>query len=212
MVLAGALFCHSPSIEDLPAIVSLDQRCLGGLWSENGYRREMDSPNSLFRVLSTVDPAPSPGPSTPSIIGIGCLWAILDEAHITILGIDPLYQGQGLGQWLLLHLLQAAHHQQLQHATLEVRASNTPAQKLYQKFGFQQVGCRRRYYSDGEDALLLWRSGLQNTDFLQQLIQWQAPIVIRLRHQGWHVDDEICNDGNCSENRMIKNLNSFDKN
>jgi [ribosomal protein S18]-alanine N-acetyltransferase len=207
MVSAGTLRCYSPAIEDLPAIVSLDQRCLGGLWSEAGYRREMESPNSLFRVLSTVDPMAAPEPSMGSIVGIGCLWAILDEAHITVLGIDPAYQGQGLGQWLLLQLLQAAHQRQLHHATLEVRTSNTAAQKLYHKFGFQPVGCRRRYYSDGEDALLLWRSGLQNTEFSQELIQHRTSILIRLRHRGWCIDDR-----NCAENRMIKDSNSFDKN
>ncbi|HEY9761996.1 MAG TPA: ribosomal protein S18-alanine N-acetyltransferase [Trichocoleus sp.] len=192
MVSAGKLSCTYPSVEDLPAIVSLDQRCLGGLWSEAGYRRELDSPNSLFRILSTVDSAPTPLPSTPSIIGIGCLWSILDEAHITLLGIDPLYQGQGLGQWLLLHLLIDAHQRQLHHATLEVRVSNLPAHKLYQKFGFQLVGRRRRYYSDGEDALLLWRSGLQNTQFSQELASWQLSILDRLRHQGWCISDEKC--------------------
>lgn len=207
MVLAGKLSCTYPFAEDLPAIVSLDQRCLGGLWSEAGYRRELDSPNSLFRILSTVDASPSPSPSMPSIIGIGCLWSILDEAHITLLGIDPLYQGQGLGQWLLLHLLMDAHQRDLHHATLEVRISNLAAHKLYQKFGFQSVGRRRRYYSDGEDALLLWRSGLQAAEFAQELSSWRIGILDRLYHQGWCVSDE-----RCSEIRIHSGSEIFDKN
>lgn len=194
MVSAGKLSCTHPSVKDLPAIVSLDQRCLGGLWSEAGYRREMESPNSIFRILSTVDLDPTSLPSTPSIIGIGCLWSILDEAHITLLGIDPLYQGQGLGQWLLLYLLTDAHQQELHHATLEVRVSNLPAHKLYQKFGFQSVGRRRRYYSDGEDALLLWRSGLQSTQFTQELADWRLSILDRLHRQRWCVSDEKCSE------------------
>lgn len=229
MVLAGRLCCHFPSEADLPAIVSLDQRCLGGLWSEAGYRRELESPNSLFRILSTptsgaqaataapaedfttLDAAANAKPSTASIIGIGCLWAILDEAHITVLGIDPLYQGQGLGQWLLLHLLLDARRQNLQHATLEVRPSNHQAQKLYQRFGFQQVGRRKRYYSDGEDALLLWRSGLQNRDFLQEIGRWRPHILTRLRQHGWQVDAHWDNE-KWVENRILKGVNIFDKN
>lgn len=207
MISAGQLCCQAPSVDDLPAIVRLDQRCLGGLWSEAGYRRELDSPNSFFRILSTLEPALAAVPSTPSIIGIGCLWAILDEAHITVLGIDPTYQGQGLGQWLLLHLLLDAHQRGLCHATLEVRESNTPAHKLYQKFGFQMVGRRRRYYSDGEDALLLWLSNIQTPQFAQELTSQHRDILSRLRHQGWGVSDE-----NCSENRIFKEQNLFDKN
>ncbi|HEY9736136.1 MAG TPA: ribosomal protein S18-alanine N-acetyltransferase [Trichocoleus sp.] len=229
MISAGKLCCHFPNEEDLPAIVSLDQRCLGGLWSESGYRRELESPNSLFRILSTpavssqaakasrakdsttLDLAAEAEPSTASIIGIGCLWAILDEAHITVLGIDPAYQGQGLGQWLLLHLLLDARRQNLQHATLEVRPSNTRAHKLYYRFGFQQVGRRKRYYSDGEDALLLWRSGLQNREFLQEIAHWRPYILTRLRQHGWQVDDHW-DDEKWVENRILKGVNIFDKN
>jgi [ribosomal protein S18]-alanine N-acetyltransferase len=210
MPLAAPLYCHFPTAADIGAIVALDQRCLGGLWSEAGYRRELDSPNSLFRVLSAVAPTLAPEatalPSTPSIVGIGCVWAILDEAHITVLGIDPSCQGKGLGQWLLLHLLQDAQQRQLHHATLEVRLSNTPAHRLYQKFGFQPVGQRRHYYRDGEDALLLWRSGLQNADFLQKLADWRTQILIRLHDQGWQVSND-----NCAENRILNKSHTFDK-
>ncbi|MDB9511336.1 ribosomal protein S18-alanine N-acetyltransferase, partial [Kamptonema animale CS-326] len=119
--------------------------------------------------------------SSPSLIGIGCLWSILEEAHITILAIHPDYQGQGFGQALLYALLKSAHQQKLEWATLEVRSSNLVAISLYQKFGFQEAGRRRGYYQDsGEDALILWRGSLQKPEFKQDLARWEHEIRDRV--------------------------------
>ena len=145
---------HPPRLDQIPELVALDNSCLGGLWTFNGYKRELESPNSHFLVLSL--------DSNQSIIGCGCFWEILEEAHITLLMIEPDYQGQGLGKLLLSHLLADAVKRKLERATLEVRASNQPALALYQKFGFQLAGRRKGYYRDtGEDALVLWRNNLR---------------------------------------------------
>ena len=137
---------YSPRLEQIHELVALDNRCLGGLWSVNGYKRELQSPNSHFLVLSL--------DSNQSILGCGCFWEILEEAHITLLMIDPHYQGQGLGQLLLYRLLKDAVTRKLERATLEVSASNQPALALYEKFGFQLAGRRKGYYRHtGEDAL-----------------------------------------------------------
>lgn len=145
---------HPPRLDQIPELVALDNSCLGGLWTFNGYKRELESPNSHFLVLSL--------DSNQSIIGCGCFWEILEEAHITLLMIEPHYQGQGLGKLLLSHLLADAVKRKLERATLEVRASNQPALALYQKFGFQLAGRRKGYYRDtGEDALVLWRNNLR---------------------------------------------------
>ncbi len=196
--------------EQLLAVVELDQLCFGQLWTLDGYKRELESPNSDLLVIEEVTdkkrevigqstqygrensaaPALSQEGETPSLerslVGIGCLWAILEEAHITILGVHPNYRGQGLGQALLYALLKKAWKRRLEWATLEVRASNRPAQSLYEKFGFQEVGRRRRYYKDtGEDALILWRSGLQAPEFPQTLNDWHSSIRDRFRYSHW---------------------------
>jgi ribosomal-protein-alanine N-acetyltransferase len=165
----------------LPEVVALDQRCLGGLWTLEGYQRELDSPNSELLLLQLPQPS-------PALVGLGCLWAILNEAHITILAIDSAYQRQGLGQALLFALLVAAWKRRLEWATLEVKVSNQAAIALYQKFGFQEAGRRRNYYQDtGEDALILWRSGLQHPEFAQALQTWQLQMSDRLNQSGWHL-------------------------
>jgi [ribosomal protein S18]-alanine N-acetyltransferase len=169
----------------LPAVVDLDHQCFGGLWTLDGYRRELDSPNSEILVMQ---PGAASLGRESGLLGLGCYWAILEEAHITIMAIAPEYQGQGLGQALLWALLASAHHRGLERATLEVRASNQAALALYQKYGFTEAGRRRRYYPDTqEDALILWRGKLQYPDFAQALARWQADVRDRLQQGGWNL-------------------------
>jgi ribosomal-protein-alanine N-acetyltransferase len=162
------LQCIAATTEHLTAIGHLDQVCFGGLWTQDAYEREIASSSSDLLVLL------APGSSShgsPPVIGIGCTWAILEEAHITLLAIDPACRRRGLGQWLLYHLLVRAQQRQLEWATLEVRPSNQGAIRLYEKFGFKVAGRRRRYYSDGEDALILWSNQLPHQDFSRVVVQ-----------------------------------------
>ncbi|WP_414548310.1 ribosomal protein S18-alanine N-acetyltransferase [Anabaena sp. CCY 0017] len=167
--------------DDLSAILELDQACFGGLWTMEGYQRELDSPNSELLGLFF--------PLAPSkLLGLGCFWAILDEAHITILAIHPQYHRQGLGQVLLYSLLKAACDRGLERSTLEVRASNAAAICLYQKFGFKIAGRRKGYYQDnGEDALVLWLSDLQYPQFTETLDNWYITVSDRLRQSDWQM-------------------------
>lgn len=166
----------------LTAVVDLDRLCFGKLWTLEAYQREIDSPNSDLLALIL-----NPGEPQAVVIGIGCQWAILEEAHITIVGIHPDYQHQGLGQFLMQALLTAAKDRGLERATLEVRDSNTAALKLYEKFGFKVAGRRKRYYQDtGEDALILWRGDLHHPEFADQLAELNQQVRDRLQqHYGW---------------------------
>ena len=200
-----------PLIEvDLPAVLALDQRCLGGLWTRSGYEKELDSDCSDLIVVvgapnaeaikgrqAVIDSgnlkdfaarAPDDvGVRSPiTLLGIGCLWAVLEEAHITTLAIEPRYQGQKLGLLLLCELLLCAQSRDLTRATLEVRVSNQKALQLYQKFDFKEAGQRKKYYSDGENARILWRSGLQTQDCQQQIERHQETAISMLRSTGGH--------------------------
>jgi [ribosomal protein S18]-alanine N-acetyltransferase len=186
--------------EHLPDAVELDRLCFGGLWTIASYQRELESPNSDLLGLWTweTDDCESgqnlAGTGAPplqaplTLIGIGCLWAILEEAHIIMLAIHPRFQRQSLGQALLLALLKSAHDRQLERATLEVRDSNLAAVSLYKKFGFKEAGRRKRYYEDtGEDALVMWRSGLEKPEFQQYLAVEKQEIYDRLHQKNWHL-------------------------
>jgi ribosomal-protein-alanine N-acetyltransferase len=198
--------------EKLNAVVELDRLCFGGLWTKSGYERELDSPSSNLLVLEAL---PTPGETTnyndlsvsltqnsvtadqgnaPTphnlLLGIGCFWSIVEEAHITILAVHPDLQNQGLGQLLLYALLRDAKKRQLEWATLEVKPSNQAALSLYRKFGFQEAGRRRGYYQDtGEDALILWLNGLQKAEFEQNMGELAQKIQDRLILSGWHLSD-----------------------
>lgn len=167
--------------EHLGGILKLDRDCFGGLWTMEAYQRELDSPNSYFIGLF----APV---FTNQLVAMGCLWSILEEAHITILAVHPDFQGQGLGQTVLWGLLETSCELGLERATLEVRVSNTAAISLYHKFGFKTAGRRRRYYQDtGEDALILWRGDLQHPESEKNLALWRSGVCDRLTASGWNL-------------------------
>ncbi|MEM8505586.1 MAG: GNAT family N-acetyltransferase [Cyanobacteria bacterium P01_D01_bin.1] len=208
---------------DIPAVLALDERCLGGLWTRSGYERELDSEYSDVLVLVkarseelfdqrlsqecsqsiaaveptclnslSLDNSNSSDANAQSekegegransieLLGIGCLWAVLEEAHITTLAVEPRYQRKKLGLLLLTQLLLKAYDRGLTRATLEVRLSNQRARSLYQKFDFKEAGERKRYYADGENARILWCSGLQTEDCLAQINYYQSQSIKHL--------------------------------
>lgn len=169
------LVINSLAQAQISEIVALDRLCFGGLWSDAAYGREINSPNSSLialwvQTLKSENYGLSAQNTTLQPIGIGCLWSIVEEAHITLLGIHPGYRRQGLGKFLLCILLEDAIKRRLQWATLEVKTNNHPAISLYEKFGFKIVGKRKGYYQKtGEDALILWHKGIDKLEFKQNL-------------------------------------------
>jgi [ribosomal protein S18]-alanine N-acetyltransferase len=146
------------TIDHLEAMVAIDQICFGEHWSIDTYRRELNSPNSHF--VGLIEPA-------GTLVGIGCFWAILDEAHITLLAVHPAWRREGFGRQILLGLLNQAVKIGMLHSTLEVRGSNQTAIDLYQKMGFESLGWRTKYYQNPEeDAVVMWLRGLQHPEFL----------------------------------------------
>jgi ribosomal-protein-alanine N-acetyltransferase len=109
------------------------------------------------------------------------MWMAYDEAHVTTIGVDPNYQGRGLGELLLLCMIDEAVARGAGWLTLEVRVSNTPAQTLYQKYGFTVQGTRKRYYSDNhEDALIMWSRALSDPDYRAVIERRRRALADRL--------------------------------
>ena len=163
---------------EVPTVVALDQICLGGLWQKDAYLREINSDKSTLLALHLSASALDMG---TKIIGMGCLWSIVDEAHITLLAIHPHYRRQGLGQLLLFKLLEDAIARNLAWATLEVNENNLAAVNLYKKYGFQIAGKRKNYYQPtGDDALVLWLKNIQQSEFKSRLTLWQQQLRVRL--------------------------------
>ncbi|MBA1275993.1 ribosomal protein S18-alanine N-acetyltransferase [Stutzerimonas azotifigens] len=91
-------------------------------------------------------------------VGHGVINVILDEAHLLNITVKPQSQGRGLGLRLLEHLMLRARECEARECFLEVRASNLPAYRLYERYGFNEIGRRRGYYPAAggrEDALVM---------------------------------------------------------
>ncbi len=112
------------------------------------------------------------------ILGFAGFWIMAGEAHITSLAVREAYRRQGIGELLLISLIGLAAELHIRIITLEVRVSNTVAQSLYSKYGFNQTGLRRGYYTDNkEDGVIMSTEDITSFPFqerLQQLRQTHA--------------------------------------
>jgi len=118
-------------------------------------------------------------PYNDYIVGMAGFWTMVDEAHIITVATRNTHQRQGIGELLLISIVDVAAQSKANIVTLEVRVSNKPAQALYEKYGFQKVGLRRRYYTDnGEDALIMTIEDINSALFqsgFQQLKEAHHP-------------------------------------
>ena len=159
-------------MSDLARVQAIDRLSFSMPWPASAYEYELkENPYSLLWVAELF-----PNEEAPAVVGIIVVWLILDEAHIASIAVHPEYRAQGIAQQLLITALRGAIQHGSQMATLEVRAKNLVAQKLYQRFKFEVIGKRVRYYRDNnEDALIMTVTGLgpEYQEWLDQDL-WQA--------------------------------------
>jgi ribosomal-protein-alanine N-acetyltransferase len=135
------------TLEDIPAVVQLDQVSFSLPWPERSFRFEVtDNPASRCWVAE-ID---------RRIAGMVVAWLFVNEVHIATIATHPDFRRLGIGSRLLAHTLLQALEEGARSSFLEVRESNLAAQELYRKFGYEEAGRRRRYYRDNdEDAILM---------------------------------------------------------
>ena len=134
-------------LADLPEVRAIEKVSLPSPTKKGGYEHELTN-NSLanYQVLTV---------NGSTIIGYSGYWLIADEQHITIVAIHPSWRRRGLGELLLLNMFIMAQTENVTLGNLEVRASNIAAQALYQKYTFTVSYERKKYYRDGESALVM---------------------------------------------------------
>ncbi|PKM92771.1 MAG: ribosomal-protein-alanine N-acetyltransferase, partial [Elusimicrobia bacterium HGW-Elusimicrobia-4] len=92
------------------------------------------------------------------IAGYICLWTVSDEAQITNITVKEKFRKKSIGSKLMKYIIDISYAMKIKKMFLEVRASNYPALKLYEKFGFKKIGVRKKYYSNSDDAVVMTKT------------------------------------------------------
>lgn len=120
-------------------------------WSLESIEKELTNKFARYVILKNND----------KVIGFGGMWVIFEEAHITNIALHPECRRMGYSHIILDSLEAICKKEGVTAMTLEVRASNIAAQKLYEHHGFKVEGIRKGYYEDNkEDGLIMWKRNI----------------------------------------------------
>lgn len=109
------------------------------------------------------------------VVGYTGMMFVGDDAHVTNIAVDPLWQKHQIATRMMLQNMRIARARGAKHVTLEVRMSNKAAQHLYQKFRFAPAGVRKNYYpEDKEDALIMWANDIDTPEYEERLLTVEA--------------------------------------
>jgi ribosomal-protein-alanine N-acetyltransferase len=147
------LVIRKMTLDDMPAVVDLDQKSFSLPWPERSFRYEItDNPASHCWVAELEE----------RIVGMVVVWLIASEAHVATLATHPDFRRRGIAERLLSYALRQLRRKGARSSFLEVRDSNRAAQAMYRKFGYIETGRRPRYYRDNdEDAILMSLDSLE---------------------------------------------------
>jgi len=140
------LILRRMELDDLPTIVELEHLIFPDPWSEDNFRHEITQNQFCLALVAEWQ---------REIVGYVISWLLGDEIRIANIAVSPLYRRLGIGKILLNTILDEGWQHGGRRAFLEVRRSNLAAIALYQKYGFRKVGVRKKYYRNGEDAILM---------------------------------------------------------
>jgi ribosomal-protein-alanine N-acetyltransferase len=145
----------------LKGVMAIERLVYPRPWSPNLFLSEMNELRNRGYFVAKIG---------RDVVGYGGIMVYSDEAHVTTIAVDPVYQRKRIGTRLLYELTQEALRMGARALSLEVRVSNTGAQRLYNRFGFRPVGVRKNYYQEtGEDALVMWVDGIRTPEYRRQL-------------------------------------------
>ncbi|MDE3112583.1 MAG: ribosomal protein S18-alanine N-acetyltransferase [Chloroflexota bacterium] len=163
MVSVAPVLIDDMTLDDIPAVQDVERASFPVPWPANAFRHELTQNRNAHYIAAR---------SGDAIVGYAGLWLMVDEAHITTFAVLPEHRRQRIGERMLQRLFDIAEEMGAEWLTLEVRVSNLPAQRLYEKYGFRRAGVRRRYYSDNnEDALIMWTDRIKDRAVRERLAQ-----------------------------------------
>lgn len=139
--------------DDIDNVMIIEEEAFGeGHWGKSSFYDELS--NNLANYFCLFN-------DEEKMLGYAGFWHIIDEAHITTIAVKNEYRRNKLGEMMLCHIIDECYKKEIKYLTLEVRVSNVPAIKMYEKYGFKSLGTRKNYYqNNNEDALIMWTENL----------------------------------------------------
>ena len=171
MVALYPIVIEDMRVEDIDAVQEVERASFPVPWPANAFRHELTQNKNAHYIVAK---------EGERIVGYAGLWLSLDEAHITTFAVLPDHRRRRIGERMLVVIFDKAARLGAEWLTLEVRASNMPAQRLYEKYGFRPAGIRRRYYSDNnEDAIIMWTERLRDRALRERLEKLRSALEER---------------------------------
>jgi len=189
--------------DDITQVMDIERQSFPSMWPHTAYRRELQNKVARYFVMTEQrderppDPAPAqglwgairrivarePGDAHERVLAFIGVWLLVGEAHIVTVAVREEYRRLGIGERLLIAAIETALDYDQELLTLEVRKSNEAAQLLYQKYGFDRVGLRKRYYTDNnEDAVLMTTPDIRSAGFIARFE------ALKQQHRSLHPD------------------------
>ena len=147
------IFIKNMTKDDVESVIAIEEEAYGKHhWAKASFYDEMSNNLAKYYVAKTRE---------GEIVGYAGTWHIIDEGHITTIAVKKDYLRNHIGEALIYQIVEDCYKDKVKYLTLEVRVSNEPAIKLYEKYGFQSLGTRKGYYQDNnEDALIMWTENI----------------------------------------------------
>ena len=133
------------TLNDIDALLAIETTFGKDAWNYDQFYSELTNPYGYYRVAK----------DHQVIVGYCGALILMDQADIQTIAITPLYRRQGIATLLLNDVLSHLASKAVQDVFLEVAVSNTDAIRLYERFGFKNIGIRRAYYQSGDDAIIM---------------------------------------------------------
>ena len=139
--------------DDVENVAAIEAEAYGKHhWAKSSFYDEMSNNLAKYYVAKTI---------TGELVGYAGTWHIIDEGHITTIAVKKDYLRNHIGEAIIKQIIDDCYKDGIKYLTLEVRVSNIPAIKLYEKYAFQSLGTRKGYYQDNnEDALIMWTENI----------------------------------------------------
>lgn len=147
------IYINETTLSDIDDILKIEASAYGEHhWSRDSFVSEINNKIATYYSVRI---------STGELVAYIGIWNIVDEAHITTLAVSNNFKRKHIAEALIAKMLEDCYNNYIKYITLEVRASNIAAIKLYEKYGFKSLGVRKGYYQDNnEDALIMWTENI----------------------------------------------------